>query len=217
MAVLLLNHPGTRAALWHEKLRGKKRIARGEFSAVYDNGDTILKVTADSTHYELFVGPFAIESSKHTPVIVENHGIIGDQEDLPLYLIEVEKLVKVPAGSDAKRLARKIINQSCEAFSRSVTITKGDQNRASYLTFDALSKEDCYSQELRDTFREIAMFIADFEHANFDLHMGNFMVRPSTGDLVIVDPLCNSQALLESRARMIKKHNPEAAWRFAGI
>ncbi|WMX18716.1 serine-threonine kinase [Yersinia phage vB_YpEc11] len=58
---------------------------------------------------------------------------------------------------------------------------------------DDESAWDAYSQDLVDTSKDIRTFFKGI--ARFDLHMGNVMVHPDTGLLVITDPVSFSEDL----------------------
>lgn len=209
MAILKLNHPGTRAAMCHPALRGKKRIGRGFFAAVYDNGDTILKMTCDSRAYEFHcdMGGLHVDGNIHFARVIEDHGCIGHQGDLRINLMEMEKLEKLAPATPQKKFAKKLERHCAKmlmskqpAFER--LHGRVDHSRIVPETLYQLSENEAeYGETMCNAFERLASFSMNYEHVCLDIHSGNIMVRPGTGDIILMDPIADAKLLATSRGR----------------
>lgn len=196
MKILKLTDPGVRAVISrHPALRGKKQIGRGFYSIVFDNGDTVLKLTADAHHYDLL--QFYAEG-KSFPKVINNYGLVGEQVrgDFPLYLLEVEKLVKVPG----KTLNSKIVHNLCRSAKRIMEVKtpvferhadKIDMARIVPETFYQMSENEELPAYVREGLEQLGRFALDYEGVGMDFHPSNFMQREATGELVLSDPIMN--------------------------
>lgn len=205
MAVLLLNQASVRDALRHPELIGKKRFARGEFSAVFDAGEEkVIKVTVDSIQYEIFT---RYEwDNRHFPIVTTDHGIIGeqtiyDEDSLSIYMVEMERLVKLPRGGEVTRLVRKLVRKADDLHLKHLKGWNYDYTRATVDTLDKLSEWGALPESLRASLAELSCRVANYDGANLDIHSGNVMIRPSTGELVLSDPICDARTLIASRTK----------------
>lgn len=169
------------------ELKDKKLIGRGMFSAVFEGSrpDTVLKMTVDSVGYWLLNCCAAGVSGDHFPRVIKNHHDIGvvdvGKTEFPVYLFEMERLVKLKVGSATRKLARKIstsqLKISRASWSSDVTGQLGELANVAKLP-----------ETLRQAIRDVESFASNYPNAQLDMHMGNFMQREN-GDLVITDPL----------------------------
>lgn len=182
-----LNHWKMRDLRQLPELKGKKLIGRGMFSAVFEGStpDTVLKMTVDSVGYWLLNCCAAGVGGEHFPKVIKNHHDVGEvnvgKTEFPVYLFEMERLVKLKVGSAAKKLARKIstsqLKISRASWSSDVTGQLGELASVAKLP-----------ETLRQAIRDVENFAGNYPNAQLDMHMGNFMQREN-GDLVITDPM----------------------------
>lgn len=213
MKILTLTHPSVRNARNHSAIAGKKLLGSGQFSAVFEGStpDTVIKLTVDPAGYWLFNDGVVGCKGKHFPKTVESWGAIDDvvihanlragrPRTVPIYLYEQERLQKLEQKSQQRKLAKSIIDLSRAACNdpHYMTNHKGNGKRLrnvddARLTLEVLRKNEALPESVREAIGSLANF-CDYEDDLFlDMHFGNFMVRPSTGDLVFSDPFgCSS-------------------------
>lgn len=206
--ILRLDDKGTKEALTHPALAGKRKLARGKFSAVYDNGDTVLKVTTDSSCYELM--KFYAQGNKRFPTTIRDFGVIGVQKlhDLNIYMVEVERLNKISTASiELRRLVRKICNQSADIMATKAPIFERHQAKIAMArivpeTLYQMSEDSDFTSDMREALEFIAQFSMDYDGIGLDFHSGNFMVR-NNGELVFSDPVCNILLIEKANRRHV--------------
>lgn len=194
--ILRLDDKGTKKALTHPALTGKKRIARGKFSAVYDNGETVLKVTTDSTGYELM--KFYANNNKRFPETITDYGMIGVQKlyDLNIYMVEVERLYQInTAPLSSRRLVKRLCKQASNIMATKTPIFEKHENKITMArivpeTLYQMSDDKDFTPDMREALESIASFSMDYDGVGLDFHSANFMVREN-GELVFSDPVCN--------------------------
>lgn len=200
MAFLKLRDEGVKEAIRKCGLDALTRIGRGTFAAVYDKGDTVMKLTADRTFYELH--SWYTQDNPHFATVIAEHGCVGVQQSTktPLYLIEVEKLRPLQNATENKKLARAL----CKA-ARMTMISRGDVVRSlasrglidhSRIVPETLfqmadSKDLPIQESLREALRQIGSFSMDYDGVGLDFHQSNIMERVSDGTLVLCDPVCD--------------------------
>ncbi len=193
--VLSLRDKGVRDVIAnHPALQGLTRIGRGTFSAVYDNGDTVIKLTSDAHHYELLTQGYAC--TDHFPKLVNDWGDVGVQEfgDADLYLIEVEKLSKVGASTDAAKMARKLCALAAKTMKIKSPIFERnaksiDMSLIVPETFFTMARDEKLPDSIRASLEQLASFCMDYDGVAMDFHLANFMVRPGTDTLIFSDPV----------------------------
>jgi len=206
MNVLLLSDFGTKQARRHPELKGLPMIGRGKFSAVYDNGDTVLHLTCDPVGYAMHCdGVMAIaDQSKHFSQVTNDYGQIGDQAygDLNLYLYETEKLVKLRGNIQARRQAKQVMTQVSDIYDgmRMADLRAGLFNPASVMR--QLANNPAHIESLREAFSILEGFAPNYENALLDMHAANFMVRPADGSLIINDPFVDMRIWNEATTRL---------------
>ena len=192
--VLKLNDWRVKLALRHEALQGKKCIARGVFSAIYEGSkpNTVFKVTVDSFGYWMLNCAYYGVKHKHFPRIIEDHGVIGEIklgcDEYPIYLFEMERLEKLEVGSGSRKVASGISSKSRRSIGKSYSRRcLGDNDRASVVIGD-MKKNTLIPRSIRSALGQLTEFCVNYPNASVDMHLGNFMQRKN-GDVVITDPL----------------------------
>lgn len=196
MKILKLTDPGVKHVInSHPALKGKQRIGRGFYSIVFDNGNTVLKLTADAHHYDLL--QFYAEGDCF-PKVVNNYGYVGNQilGKFPLYLLEIEKLVKVPGKTVNSKIVHKLCRQAARMMAAKTPIferhaDKIDIARIVPETFYQMSEDKDLPMQLREGLEQLGRFALDYEGVGMDFHPSNFMQREATGELVLSDPILN--------------------------
>ncbi|MFC2996391.1 hypothetical protein ACFODO_14190 [Acinetobacter sichuanensis] len=188
----------------HPALKGKKLIASGQFSGVFesDNPNTVLKLSIDDMSYKFLLGESATQSDSLVKV-VKDYGIVGEfvtsknispslvsnpiSTTVPIFLYEVERLQKL----DTKGENRRVVNRLCKRF-RELNAYSFIDNQAErfVMCLVDLSSDDLVSDkpEMADAFVLLAEFINQNPDSFADLHTGNFMQRED-GTVVISDPI----------------------------
>lgn len=212
MNVLQLTDSGVKAAMMHEALVGKKRIGRGSYSAVYDNGETVLKLTADMAHYEML--KFYADGTSALPVMTTDYFHVGTQKqygNITLYLFEVEKLVKMKHGTAEKRLAQKMCKAAANIMGTKTPVFERHKDKIGIErivpeTFYQMSEDMTLPLEIREALEQLGRFSMDYEGVGMDFHMANFMIRPSTGQLVMSDPVMSIN-IINKAYQALAAHN----------
>lgn len=188
------------------ELKGKKLIGRGMFSAVFEGStpDTVLKMTVDSVGFWLLNCCAAGVSGEHFPEVVKNHHDVGvvkvGKVEFPVYLFEMERLVKLKVDSAAKKLARKISTSQLK-------ISRASWSSDVTGQLKELANVAKLPETLRQAIRDVENFASNYPKAQLDMHMGNFMQREN-GDLVITDPMFDTEVFDASS-------NPYRQFRFS--
>lgn len=196
MKILQLTDPGVKSVIsTHPALQGKARIGRGFYSIVFDNGDTVLKLTADAHHYDLL--QFYAEGSCF-PKVVNNYGCVGDQKrgNFPLYLLEIEKLVKVPGKTANSKTVHRLCKNAAKMMAVKTPIFEKHADKINMArivpeTFYQMSEDKELPTALREGLEQLGRFALDYEGVGMDFHPSNFMQRESTGELILSDPIMN--------------------------
>jgi hypothetical protein len=199
---------GVQAALRHPLLEGKKLIGRGVFSMVFEGTrkNTVLKMTVDNIGYYAFNDWVVGCRHRHFPRVVHSEGDIGSAKingrDYSIYLFEMERLQPLAAGSEARRLARRIMNVSATASGKYHWKT-GDDIRA-MLTFGEMVRDSSLPRSVRNAVQQLEEFCGNVPGGSVDLHMHNMMMRKN-GDLVIIDPVANMKIWRESMEQLKRR------------
>ena len=199
--VLNLKDPGVaRVRRTHPLLQGKKPFARGSFSAVFDGTqpDRVLKLTVDSLHY-CYLTDYCTPQGPHKPVVHQDFDDVGETADgQALYLVEVERLNKLPVGNPYKRLLGRVIRW----YTRNGRHYLPDEDT----DFKGLPKT------LASFFADLNVFVDNYG-ANFDPKVGNnFLLRPADDTLVVNDPIFDRKAY--ERYHRSRQHE-RGGWPFA--
>lgn len=203
---LRVSDSGIKAARQHEAIRGKKMLARGSFSAVFDTGNTVHKLTLDKYAYMLGTDRVIGCSGRHFTQVLSNHGEVGEVEGQPVYLFECEKLEKLPKTGPLRALARRVCRQATTHVCSHFQFHRLKEGLT--LAIEELSMDESLPESLQDAFADLHKFASNVEEGwSLDLHTANLMVRPADGTLVISDPLADMKtrdAIVE--ARYVREH-----------
>lgn len=155
------------------QLRDKRLIGRGSFCAVFEGSrhDTVYKLTTDRSAWCYMTGAYR-PTGTHTPVVLRDFGDVSPDEEKPVFLVEVERLVPLrskPPCDYSKGFAF-VVKNHWEIFNRGQTT----------LLFRC-------PPSLRDFFEDLHIFTSNFE-CSFDATMRNVM-RRHDGTLVASDPV----------------------------
>jgi len=203
--VIRTNDPGVRKVLARDAFKGKNLIGRGTYSLVYDAGArSVLKLTIDEPTYNMLRNA----KHRHFPRIRLDYGVVGsiamNQGEFPLFLVKMERLLKLPNGSKAKRLAT--------ALSRKVLDATVRHRFCWRLILGDIVGDKAVPQSIRGAVKELAGYCESQLHFQLDMHVGNFMAR-ANGELVIVDPLMDRRVwdnrLEDERRRFGNSQSPQ--------
>lgn len=187
--ILDLRRSGVRKARNHPVLRDKPVMARGVFSAVFNRGRSVAKLTVDPLSYALLSSQ-RLSKNVHFPKVVNRYGIVGKQDSTHyLYLVELEKLRPVSSYPQLESTVEALL-RSLEAMSHYDPDYYVDPRDEAY-DLRQVAKTRRFPRSFSRALGELAAFVESYD-ANLDLHAENVMVRPSTGELVITDPVVDA-------------------------
>ncbi len=192
--VLNLRHHEVRRTRQHKALQGLPVMARGVFSAVFDKGDTVLKLTTDPITYALLSDP-VLSRDPHFPKVHKRHGIVGKQGNVFLYLLEMEKLRSISCYKRESRLLEPLLHNYENTTAMHKVFHEGRnwtaEDDALWLVREA--EAGIYDKGFSRALIKLADFVQNFE-AVLDLHWGNIMVRPGRKrSVVFSDPVFNAE------------------------
>jgi hypothetical protein len=174
-----------RKALKDLKLSGQRPLGKGTFCNVYQWRDPsqVLKITVDSVAYEGIRDYF---HSTALPKIIENLGIIGEQQDgRSIFAFVTKKLLPVRLGSLAHKRQQEICNLTCGS--------KNFRNfNDAYYFCDQLSSLEELLTEEQQVFSNLAQMASNGLHFTLDIHKHNFMVDPDSKALIFNDPVADA-------------------------
>lgn len=189
---LRLSDSGVQAARRHEAIIGKPVMARGSFSAVFDNDKTVHKLTLDRYAYMLGCDRVIGCSGRHFTEVLHNYGEVGEVDGHPLYLFECEKLEKLPNAGDVRKLARNVAKRATAHKTYHLRCMDWSGGDADFLALDELSQDESLPESMQLAFEELHSFTHRVEKGwALDIHAANLMVRPADGGLVLSDPLAD--------------------------
>lgn len=163
-----------------------RMIGRGATAAVYDMGDTVAKLTIDHESHEIY-GHWAIRDSIHKPRNVHSWGKVGEyNENHGFYLFEMEKLKRLSPGMPNYNIVR-LIEGSFHSIYRRYRYNIPFGSLIVQMYEEIGSKMPA---SLADYMLDVSKF-ADDRGIRIDVTVANFMQRPSTGEIVFVDPVFN--------------------------
>lgn len=209
MPVLKMNHYGTKRALRHEALRDLPILGRGMFCTVFDKGDTVLKLTADHIQYHFYTD-YCAPQGPYYPTMIRDYGIVGEQGEYVLYLVEMEKLTPFGRRDEVADLAWLQRRELMRAYQRHrVRVISKFWHIINPVMFSSsldaavlneLALDESIDKDMREVVGELSMFVCNYQ-CTTDLHRANFMLR---GDqLVLNDVVADVESLcaLKSRRR----------------
>lgn len=179
------------------KLRQKgligKRLGRGYFSTVYETADpnVVFKLTKClvSVRYARLVRRY-YPDDPHLLHAQRIHGRMCVEErdcDAPVFGMSLERLVPITTKVSVEefRLAKALSSSTSFAMNREEQIQALE---------DIVRRGNLPLSILRSIERLQTLMVV-CEGASLDLHIHNFMVRPSTGELVISDPFVDADLI----------------------
>jgi hypothetical protein len=199
--------------------KGWKFLSSGAYGSVYGKPDKnyVLKVYRDAG-YRTFLDFVDSEQGNPNVVMIRRH-IFKSEQLYPrispnVEVVALEKLKPIPYGSiwgklisetwwaimgdktlktaDRPILIEKIRKGFRDSLSQRLALKYGEAEiRESKKIIKAFEYAIQNHKNLFDTIFRLRQYIIDnnIPEVRFDLHSGNFMVRPSTGQIVITDPL----------------------------
>lgn len=180
---------GVRQARQHPCIRNKPLMGRGVFSAVFNKHRSVAKLTLDPLSYALLSNE-KLSRNPHFPSAHTRYGIVGKQEEqLYLYLVEMERLKPVDAFPSLYRPITQLLNRIEEVQPYDPRYYPEPTADAEAIRYAARHPDN--PRNFRKALLQLADFI-DTYNANLDLHHSNFMVRPATRELVINDPVVDA-------------------------
>jgi hypothetical protein len=203
MAFLKLNDYGVRRVLAQYDLTPARRIGKGQFCAVYEDGpDAVFKLTTDSIQLESvrdYLG------GVHFPKMLDNFGCVGDQHknDLSLFLFKSERLKPLREADPATRkLAREVLRAVDTSLSHKNTQERvarrgtfaAKQSQRSAAALEQL--QDCKDlpQTMREAFEDILRMLRNYDDLVIDFHGCNLMLR-GTDEIVFNDIIVDGAML----------------------
>lgn len=197
--LLLLNSPCVREARKHEALIGRRLLGSGQFSGVYEseNPNSVLKLSVDHSWHEL-VTRWVPDGHASLPAVVCDHGVVGHAiigsnlskpkpKEVPLFLVEVERLEKLDVKSENYRMARHISKIAQRAYYKGPS--GADVGERAENIIGRIYESPYVPQSIRDALAVLLMFCTNYGDAFLDLHAANFMQRPISGELILSDPV----------------------------
>ncbi len=193
--------------------KGWNYMNSGSYGSVYSHPkkNYVVKIYTDKG-YRVFLD--FLESQQGNPDVVKiKRRIFKNPDEFSEYssyaeIVALEKLKPIPMDSLQGRVISNIWAElrnirEYKNLDRNTIITKLRENlKANYLAYG--NKDDYQgmrvfeiilkrNKNLIDTLFLLKDYINNHNFpVRFDLHSGNFMIRPSTGRIVITDPLANS-------------------------
>lgn len=191
MKVLRLTDHNIKRARQHAAISGKKPIARGCFSAIFDGSkpSTVFKLTIDPIGYWMLNCSAAHVEGKHFPKVVQNLQEVGitniQGKEYFIYLFEMERLLPLKRYAENYQEARSVMTGSW------------NMGRKSFSTSDRigsiLTSNQKISKSVKLAVAELERFAQDYNNdMTLDMHTGNFMQRKN-GTLVITDPMAEKR------------------------
>ena len=184
MPTLQLRDPGVLRARYHPALRGKPALARGEFSAIFEGSrpDTVLKLTADASHYAYMTDGYAPDGP-HKPELIADLDEVGEAATgETLYLLEVERLAPVRKQDEYTRAVR-----------RTMRAVRGARIP------ESVWEDQKLPPSLAAFFQSLNWFAVNFGYC-IDAKFGsNYLCRPCDGTLVASDPVFDQRAMRQGR------------------
>lgn len=170
-------------------LAGKALCGQGCYSAVFDNGDSVLKLTCDHVYRDFIC---SCSGSPGVPKLIKDHGFIEDEEFGIVHLLEIEKLTPLDKWDhESLVLESKAIAQAIEyrVAARELGESPEYGNKALVNAVKDVIGSQMFSRPIMWALSSICKFIEKSGHdVLFDLkNPANFMTNGK--HLIISDPL----------------------------
>ena len=168
------------------RLEGLPQIGEGEHCRVYDEGNgRVLKVTDCPAAHTFLTDPDS-PRGRHYPVVHADYGEVGRTErGLPIYMVEMERLLPLEVGTLPWAVARTISStyeQGCRSW-----MSFGENMTT--LAFGSLLRTPLgLSQDIHDALQGLYGFVQSNQLRADFLKTENMMMRED-GTLVFSDPV----------------------------
>lgn len=211
MAILKLTDVTTRHALRHPLIRDRVRIGRGAFCIVFNNENSVFKLTCDPFQYQFYTHRDRPQS-EYFPTLIYDFGVVGGTEQAPLYLVEMEKLCAFGGKQTSPPGAwqqRQNLLKVAHSHRQKVWMKFDGADAESQILIACLRGLGEY-EEIDDGLQVAASRLADFcqrVSCSPDLHRSNFMLRGS--QLVFNDAVKDQHTIY--RRNLLRLMPPEAA------
>lgn len=202
MTILRLQDMGTREVLSRFRLTTDRRVGKGWFCAVYEDGlDAVTKLTADAIQLES-VRHYLV--GNHFPKLLQATGRVGTQHagNLGLYLFQAERLRPVKdADAATQKLARKVVGDLGRArakyhrdtmhLNRIVPDSWAQRcNADDAMLLGLMLENKAFPGSVREAFGALLSLVSTDKNLVLDFKSANFMVR-GTDELVFNDVIAN--------------------------
>lgn len=202
MALLNLADYATKRVVSRYGLTPARRIGRGMFCAVYEDGpDAVWKLTADNIQYES-VRDYL--DGTHYPALVDGPGYVDSQRnEVGLYLFRAERLQPLKlADKPTRKLAQHLLREADRHWHSADAQRAADRHRQTpqrcaaraQLTLEQLQDTAMLPQSLREALADLLRMMLDYGTLSLDLHRANLMVR-GTDELVLNDVVVDGAKL----------------------
>jgi len=186
MRILDMRRKGAREVRALPQIKGLPIIGTGSFATVYDRGNTVFKLTADQFQYDFYVAGF---DNPAFPKVLADYGKVGEVGGMPVYLLEMEKLNKIEAGTGAKSFVESFLFRYWISYPTHDTEVSEVQCCAEALM--NMADMESFSTRLSGGLLDMAGFMIE-KNCVADFHAGNFMLRGH--QVVLNDPVADSYA-----------------------
>lgn len=192
MRVLNFRSKEVQQALAHPLLSGRKLLARGSFSAVYELDNNVAKVTIDTSSVQL------LRSAKNAypalPKLIRDRGTIGQMSTgREIVLLELERLYTLSRNDAVYRRAsviRKIMAAEISKVWFAGMKKDMDYEKVFSHALPALIDVPGITVDLIRALRFVACSTRN-QNYGLDLHMRNWMYRGAGKELVLADPIAD--------------------------
>ena len=206
MAVIRLDDWGTKSVLSQYGLTPMRRIGKGLFCAVYEDGpDSVVKLTTDAIQLHSvrdYLG------GVHFPELVDNIGWVGEQHigDHDLYMFKAERLRPTREADAATRKLARDVMRAVDDFwaphASRMMYGRGSQaqkrSECSGVVLDQLMEFTSLPESIREAFADLRRMVNDYTNLVIDFHGANLMVRGSD-ELVFNDVIVDGDLLYQAQ------------------
>ncbi|MCE5985429.1 hypothetical protein ACNFB1_17925 [Pseudomonas sp. NY15349] len=176
--------------LANDPLKSASYFKHGSNTMLYQVKNKLYRLTREGCGHN-FIAEQSARLSPHVTNILHDYGPVApsDEDDDSFYwLAEVEVLQPIPFGSKLAEdisliLAQLVEDEESQLYGEAL-VEFGER------CLQLADHHDDYSGVL-EAWETAARFAAQHEAA-IDVRLDNMMVRPSTGELVLTDPICDT-------------------------
>lgn len=169
----------------HPMLQNLPVVGRGEHSVVFaKDGERVYKLTDCPAAYAILTAPDRPRGC-HYPQVFQDFGVVGRAPSGPLYLVEMERLEPLQAGTAAWLMATSVQQaymESCRAWYQL------GENMAAMAFHSMLRTPLGLSADVHSALEDLRRFMEENQIRPDLLNRNNMMVRRD-GTLVFSDPV----------------------------